>query len=113
MKTIDKKKCWCAVEEICLRVSMASQPFVGPWPLFQLLHPIYSRLDSLDGGSALRKAATYTQDNINTEQTHTHIHALSGIRTYDPNVRESEDRSCFRPRGHCDRPVELMVCSNK
>jgi hypothetical protein len=26
---------------------------------------------SLDGGSARRKAPTYTQSNINTEQTHT------------------------------------------
>jgi hypothetical protein len=31
------------------------------------------------------------------------IHALSGIRTHDPSVRESEERSCLRARGHCDR----------
>jgi hypothetical protein len=30
----------------------------------------------------------------------TDIHALGGIRTYDPRVRASEDSSCFRPRGH-------------
>jgi hypothetical protein len=29
------------------------------------------------------------------------IHALSGIRTHDPNVITSEDSSCLRPRGHC------------
>jgi hypothetical protein len=34
----------------------------GPWPLFQFLSPIRSRYDSLDGGSARRKAATYTQN---------------------------------------------------
>jgi hypothetical protein len=34
---------------------------------------------------------------------HTDIHALSGIRTHDPSVRASEDSSCLRPRGHCDR----------
>jgi hypothetical protein len=39
---------------------MALQPFVGPRPLFQFLTPIRSRLDSLYGGSAHRKAATYT-----------------------------------------------------
>jgi hypothetical protein len=33
----------------------------------------------------------------------TDIHALSGIRTRDPNVRVSEDSSCLRLRGHCDR----------
>jgi hypothetical protein len=34
---------------------------------------------------------------------YTDIHALSGIRTHDPSVRASEDSSCLRPRGHCDR----------
>jgi hypothetical protein len=29
--------------------------------------------------------------------------ALCGIRTYDPSVRRSEDSSCLRTRGHCDR----------
>jgi hypothetical protein len=31
------------------------------------------------------------------------IHALSGIRTHDPSVRASEDSSCLRPLGYCDR----------
>jgi hypothetical protein len=35
----------------------------GPRPLFQFLNPIHSRYDSLDGGSARRKAATYTNTN--------------------------------------------------
>jgi hypothetical protein len=39
-----------------------------------------------------------------TEYTHTGIHALSGIRIHDLNVRAHEDSSCLRPRGHCDRP---------
>jgi hypothetical protein len=34
---------------------------------FQFLDPIHRRYDSLDGGSAHSKAATYTQNNINTE----------------------------------------------
>jgi hypothetical protein len=42
--------------------------------------------------SARRKAATYTQNNTNTD-----IHALSRIRTHDPSIRASEDSSCFRP----------------
>jgi hypothetical protein len=40
---------------------MALQPFVGPWPLFQFLSPIHSQEGFLDGGSARRKAAAYTQ----------------------------------------------------
>jgi hypothetical protein len=50
---------------------MALQSFVGPWPLIQFLDPIHSRYDSLDGGSARRNAAIYTQNNINTEKTRT------------------------------------------
>jgi hypothetical protein len=34
---------------------------------------------------------------------HTDIHALSRIRTHDPSVRASEDSSCLRPRGQCER----------
>jgi hypothetical protein len=65
---------------------MALQPFVGPWPLFQFLDLFTQLVGSLDGGSARRKAATYTQDGTNKEQTHTDSHASSGIRTYDPSV---------------------------
>jgi hypothetical protein len=39
---------------------------------------------------------------------HTDIHALSGILTHDPSVRASEDSSCLRPRGHCDRHKETL-----
>jgi hypothetical protein len=46
---------------------MALQPFAGPWLLFQFLDPIYSLYDSLDEGSARRKASAYTQNNANTE----------------------------------------------
>jgi hypothetical protein len=28
---------------------------------------------------------------------------LSGVRTHNHSVRASEDSSCLRPRGHCDR----------
>jgi hypothetical protein len=76
---------------------------VGPWPLFQFPNPIHSRYDSLKGGSAGRKAATYTQNNTNTEQTHTDIHASSEIRIHDRRVRTGDDGSCLRSRGHCDR----------
>jgi hypothetical protein len=44
---------------------MTLQPF-GPWPLFQFLNPIHSRLGSLNEGWARRKAATYKQNNTNT-----------------------------------------------
>jgi hypothetical protein len=86
---------------------MILQPFVGPWPLFQFLNPIHSRQDSLDGGSARRKASTLYKTNAHN----TYIHALSGIRTHDPSVRASKDSSCLIviPRGHCDRPTWTIV----
>jgi hypothetical protein len=43
-----------------------------------------------------RKAATYIQDNANTEWTQTSIHASSGVITH-------EDSPCLRTRSHCDR----------
>jgi hypothetical protein len=43
-------------------------------------------------------------------RAHTHtpnIHALSGIRTLDPGFRASEDSTCPRPLGYCDRPFSI------
>jgi hypothetical protein len=49
-------------------LSMALQPFLGPWPLlsFLLLYTQSVGLLGL-GGSVRRKASTYTQNNTNTE----------------------------------------------
>jgi hypothetical protein len=45
-----------------------------------------------------------THRTTQTQNKFTDIHALSGIRTDDSSVRASEDSSCLRLRGHCDRP---------
>jgi hypothetical protein len=37
------------------------------------------------------------------------IHAPSGIRTHDPNIRASEDSTCIRPRCYYDWPTTLHV----
>jgi hypothetical protein len=37
------------------------------------------------------------------------IHALSGIRIYDPSIPASEDSSCLRARGYCDRHINLKL----
>jgi hypothetical protein len=44
-----------------------------------------------------------TQDNTDTEETRTDIHASSGIRSHEPSVSAGEEISCLRPRDHCDR----------
>jgi hypothetical protein len=46
---------------------MALQPFFCTLAVFQFFNLIHSRQDFLDGGSARHKAATYTQNNKNTE----------------------------------------------
>jgi hypothetical protein len=46
--------------------SLALRPFVGPWSFFSVSESCIQQ-DSLDGGSARRKASTCTQDNSNTE----------------------------------------------
>jgi hypothetical protein len=48
-----------------------------------------------------------TEDNTNTEETRTDIHASSGIRSHDPSVWGGEDISCLRPRGHCVGPIQF------
>jgi hypothetical protein len=89
---------------IIIIIIMALRPFVEPWPRFQFLDPINSRKDSLKGGQARRKASTYTEEHkYRIKVDNTDIHALNGIRTQDPSVRENEDSWCVRPRGHCDR----------
>jgi hypothetical protein len=89
---------------------MALQPFVGPWPRFQFRNPVHSRLDSLEGGSARRKAAAYTQNSTKTEYTHTDIHASSGARTHDTSVQAGEDSSYIRQRGYRDRHSAPSPC---
>jgi hypothetical protein len=37
--------------------------------------------------------------------SHTDTHSSSGIRTQDPSIRASEDSSCLRERGHCDKRI--------
>jgi hypothetical protein len=88
---------------------MVLQSFVWPWPVFSFLI-LHRRQDSLDGGSARRKASTYRTQTQNKRIHTPNIHALSGIRTHDPSVRESENSSCFRPRGYRDRHFVSENC---
>jgi hypothetical protein len=62
----------------------------------QFLNPIHNRQDSLDGGSARRKAATYTEQH--KHRIYSDIHAFSGIRTHDPSFPAGEDISCLAAR---------------
>jgi hypothetical protein len=83
--------------------SMALHPFVGPSPLLQFRNPIHWTSDQ----PVAWPLSTYRTTHIHTEKTH----ALSGIRTPDPSVRASEDSSCPRPRGLCDRHMKTNTVS--
>jgi hypothetical protein len=56
----------------------------------QFLNPIDIQYDSLDGGSARRKAATHTGQH--KHRMNADIHASSGIRIHDPRIWAGEDR---------------------
>jgi hypothetical protein len=93
-----------------IRPSMALQPFVGPRPLFSflILHTV-GRTPWTGDQNVARPLPTHTT-------TQTDMHASSGIRTHDPLVRASEDSSCLRPHGHCDRQMlvyYLKTCSDR
>jgi hypothetical protein len=86
---------------------MALQPCFGPWPLclsfsfvISFTHSVglLGRVISPSQGRYL-----YTGRHKQRINTHTDIHALSGIRIHDPSVRANEDSACLRPRGHCDK----------
>jgi hypothetical protein len=82
--------------------SVALPAHSGPWPLIQFRNH-FSQTVGLLGRVIIPSQSLY----LNTGQ-HKHtpnIHVLSGIRTHDPSVRTSEDSSCLRPRGYCDRLV--------
>jgi hypothetical protein len=80
---------------------MALPAHSGPWPLFSF---IIRNFFFTDGRTPWASDQSIARP-LHTEQ-HKHIpniHALSGIRTHDPSVRASEDSSCLRSRGYCDR----------
>jgi hypothetical protein len=77
-------------------------------PLSELIWSSWS--DSLDGGSAIRKVATYTRQHKHRE--YTGIYASSAIRTHDQrgtSVRADEDSSCLRLNCHCDRHISYLI----
>jgi hypothetical protein len=69
--------------------------FVGPWPLFQFLNPTQS-VELLGRGiSPSQGRYLHTEQHKHRINAHTDIHASSGIRPHDPNVRAGKDGSCL------------------
>jgi hypothetical protein len=51
----------------------------------------------------------YLHRTAQHRKTQTHIHASSGIRTHDPNIRTVEHSRCLRPRGQWDRHGSFIM----
>jgi hypothetical protein len=101
--------CLCPSRPVVDLFSMALPPHLGPMPLihfrnhFSQTVGLLERVFSPSQGPLPKHRTTQPQN----KRIHTHtpnINALSGVRTHDPSVRASEDSSCLRPRGYCDRP---------
>jgi hypothetical protein len=75
---------------------MALQPFVAHWPLLQFRNlsfftqmvGLFRRVISPSQGRYLHTEQHKHRINENTD-----IHILSGIRTYNPSIRASEDNA--------------------
>jgi hypothetical protein len=79
----------------------------GPLPIIQFRNH-FSQTVGLLGRVINPSQGLYlnTWQHKQNKRIHTpNIHALSGIRTHDPSVRASEDSSCLRQRGYCDRQI--------
>jgi hypothetical protein len=90
---------------IIIIIIMALQPFVGPWSLFSVPWSYTQSVGPLGRGiSPSQGIYLYIEQHKHRINAHNmDINAFSGIRTHGPSVRASEDSSCLRKRGHCDR----------
>jgi hypothetical protein len=57
---------------LLLLFPMVLQPFYWVWALFQYRNPTHGRWNLLDGASVRHKASTYTHDNTNRINAHSH-----------------------------------------
>jgi hypothetical protein len=89
---------------------MALLAHSGPKPLIQFRNHITQTLGLL-GRAISPSQGHYLNRTTQTQNKHVHtpnIHVLRGIRTHDSSVRSSEDSSCLRLRGYCDRhPIKV------
>jgi hypothetical protein len=91
---------------------MALQLFVGPWPLIHFRNLFYT--DGMTHWTSdqpvKRPLPIHRTTQTQKKNAHnTDIYALSEIRTHNPNVRASEDSSCLRQRGYCDRRIYTVT----
>jgi hypothetical protein len=81
--------------------SMTLQSFVGPSPIFSFL-TLYTVGRTL-GRGICPSQGRYLHTGQQKHRINVDIEASIRIRTHDSSIRASEDTSCLRPCGHCDR----------
>jgi hypothetical protein len=96
---------------IFIHSSMALQPFVGPWLLFQFRN-LFTQTGRFLGREISPSQGLYLHTGQHKHRiythTHTDINASSGIRTHDLSFQASEDSSFLRPCGNCDRLLSYL-----
>jgi hypothetical protein len=87
----------------------------GPWPLFQSPN-LFTIGRTRGANDQLITRPLPKHRTAHTQNKHIYtpnIRDLSGIRTHGHSVRASEDSSCFRPRGYCDRHCVFILYTCK
>jgi hypothetical protein len=85
-------------------------PFLGPGLFFSCVI-FFTKTVGLFGKGISPSQGRYlhTGQHKHRLNSYTDIHVLSGIRTHDHSMRASEDSSCLRSRGHCDRIFNQLL----
>jgi hypothetical protein len=90
---------------------MDTAAFGGSLPLLQFRNRFHTdgRSPWTSDRPAARSLPTYRTTQTENKRAHTYIQALSGIGTHDPRFRASEDSSCLRRSGQCDRQMRINI----
>jgi hypothetical protein len=71
------------------------------------MYESYKQLEGRGGGGVNPAVRLNQRRKIKKNETRTHIHVPSKIRTYDPNARAVEDSALLRQHLHCDHREHL------
>jgi hypothetical protein len=84
---------------------MALQPLLGPGLYFSFIIIFTDgRTPWTSDQLVARPLPKHRTAQAQNKHIHTqNIHALCGMQTHDPSFRASEDSSCLRQLGYCDR----------